>query len=701
MKPTTSTLEKIIDLAYCIHKNNLTYYILKDPDVFLKAFSITEFSFEYLSKLHIVLFPHINSYHLLNQTIETLKQVTQLGQESNYKDLIMELQDSLLLVFNDSPIYNYQLDSYREPPKEELKILATELNKIIKKFDPSNPLVFRCFLSIPSNVSQEEFKVQLNIDNIHYISKCAWFYKPGSEISNKLLHFINENQEHIKSDYEKLVFYLLSSGGDKELMNLNKISQNSSYYLPIHYDLGKPIQATSQMAKNVFNDTLTGEALIKSLLICIDSNIDAHWINKLASNLIYKPRLEPALDIKIINKVIFYIETKNLPIDLESYLGFVRREKKMILPQFIKMIEKRLKADKNNLYELLDENYSKITKTSNKSKNIKLPDLDSKDLIGNVKALIKLNENKILDYKIFDNMNEFIIKTENEEDFMLMLSPYLTYSSAFKYSPDVIMRINSKLNKFKFWDKLSDDDLVNLLYVDSNMKTKMILTDEIKKRIKIIESQTIQKETYNIDKETGLRFYSPFIYHTVYEKRFLVDVEMETGEVPCDYLEYGKFDLCENHLRNIKLFFGMKAALMTNSEVIIPQLENYFYQISNSKDFKQARLKLQRYFWSALNLDLTPCKANTELNFKSALNFVFNTNHHTKSSVIILEDVDFMNNIKGVSGLLLPVKTLCHHFEKELSTKLYPISIKDIQEDNLKELSSHFTLPKKTKTGFN
>ena len=194
----------------------------------------------------------------------------------------------------------------------------------------------------------------------------------------------------------------------------------------------------------------------------------------------------------------------------------------MILPQFIKMIEKRLKADKNNLYELLDENYSKITKTSNKSKNIKLPDLDSKDLIGNVKALIKLNENKILDYKIFDNMNEFIIKTENEEDFMLMLSPYLTYSSAFKYSPDVIMRINSKLNKFKFWDKLSDDDLVNLLYVDSNMKTKMILTDEIKKRIKIIESQTIQKETYNIDKETGLRFYSPFIYHTVYEKRFLV-----------------------------------------------------------------------------------------------------------------------------------------------------------------------------------
>ena len=703
MHPTISAYEKVIDLAYCIHKNNLTYYILKDPNVFLKVFKINEYKFEHLSKVHIVFFPHLTSYTLVNQLIDTLNQVTKLGEESQYKDLIMELQDSLLLVFNDTPIYNYQLDSYIEPPTEELKKLAIQLNEIIKKYDNSSSLVFRCSLSIPSNISQDEFNVQLNTDNIHYISKSAWFYKPGSEISNKLLNFVNENKAHLKSDYEKLVYYLLASGADKELVNFDEIDQSSPFFLPICYDLGKSLQVTNQMAKNIFNDTLTGEALIKSLLLCIDSNIDIKWIRKLASNLNYKSMLEPALDIKLINKVIFYFETKNLAIDSDSYLEFIRREKKLILPQFIKMIENKLNAEKINLNELLEENHLKIKKTFNSStnSNIKSLDVNPKDLLGNIKEMNKLIKNKIIDYKIFDNMNEFIIKTENAEDFMRVLSPYLSYSSVIKYSPEIVIRINSKLNKFKMWDKLSDDDFVNLLYVDSNMKTKMILTDDLKKRIKTAELNLFQKETVNVDEETGLNFYSPFSYDTVYEKRFLVNTEMESGEKPCDYLDLGKFYLSKNHLRNIKLFFGIKASLTTNSEVIIPQLENYFYRISNTQNFKKAKLKLQRYFWSALNLDLTPHKAATDIHFKSALNFIFNTNHHTKSGVIIFEDEDFMNNMRGVSGLLLPAKTYYNYLEKELGSKLYPISTKDILEDNFKELSFHFTSPKKTKTSFN
>jgi hypothetical protein len=256
-----------------------------------------ELLFHSLCKFQIFLLPHLQNSELLEPTLNALYEKITSGEIKNYIELIKELQETVLLTLQEEPIFNYQLESY-EWIDLKVIILANELNSLIKSMNPSHPLVFQFYSRTRSEMKVQDFQVEIDLKNVFDMSKCAWIYKPGAEISQNLLNFLMRQECSLarSHDFQEAVFYLLASGASKDSVNFELIDQDSPYFLAICFELGKVPLVTEKILNNIRHVSLGGEALLKSILVSIEAGVDKRQIQRLALNLTFKPELNPDID---------------------------------------------------------------------------------------------------------------------------------------------------------------------------------------------------------------------------------------------------------------------------------------------------------------------------------------------------------------------------------------------------------------------
>lgn len=602
-----------------------------------------------------------------------------------------QLQEILLDMAKETPLFNYQFESFSTFPFEILNHLCKGINEVLLCHSPGSNAVYMFYNSLFANSPPplKVFEPSPGPENVSSYTKCLW--RHASQFSSQTVaDAVWKSMGVVKdlSDTESL-YYLTSCIEDPNTIVAAQELKLSNYYLSICYNLQKtPKEPLERIMENLEISLLYGEVLIKTIIMLCRLN-EFSLIDKATFNLGYKSRTDPEISEELMKKLIESL-TASLYTKVDFYAlstFFIQNAEKISDSQFISLFN-YMKDNWNEVNPLFSSKVEKIMdygqlnqilmiQTSEISRK-KIIDLQKKFEISPQNKLILeiMAKHKVYIHSILVKYINLFNKIKKDQDLLAIVSYILEILSFSTNSRDIVEKVALAIEKFKLWDKLTVKDSTNLYFLLIHTSISGFSVPETFNRnfISLIFRQDAYEEKI-LNTSNGLMFYKAFKYCTELEPRFLVSNDPSFNKKPqqIHFLP----DLPPDEL--LKL---VKLNAVFNSKALEPPpecrsaLETFYRQRDSDLSLKNLKKEVIETIDSASNSQYQSANMKENVNDKKTgwkidISKITPTKH-----ILLLSEGDFYCTETGEESINLLQQTIQKQLSLSTSHTILQISSK-------------------------
>ncbi|CAG9315179.1 unnamed protein product [Blepharisma stoltei] len=702
------------DFVYFLHDKKIFSQLVSRINLFKMCLETKE-NIDLISALRLTVayLPHLVDEALLYKLLEEMSKYNK--NDSVWADnqiYLSQILDIIVKLSKEKPIFNYQIQSIVQV-QSRLKIqLARNIVDILEVVSPYCGALYRYY---SSNLCKEIPSAEILLrpqttESIQPYARILWKYRnkltnlQKIEVVEKGLIILQENlKAHEAAYYFSCVFPELAPDSTDLYISIQNIKiiigkfikEQGPFTLGIAYNLSHTptFDALNEMIYNVDVQSLWGEILIKTLIML--SKAERNDLFSLGTpNLSYIDESEPKFPISLMKEFLNVLcRSSSLPVDLIaiskcfSYYMDDLSDKELLMlgsllrskwSQIDKPLKKKLEAIElkvgSELTRLIDFSESNEVRKAlaTKYENI-YPS------IKNVHILEGLAQHRLFIPSVYNKYISLLPRVKEERDLLSIISQMLSSLSVIGFSTNVVNSVNSIIDRYRLWQYISFDSLVNYLFVHSrNPEIFSTVPSAIKERF--IDRFNTRNRTDEIflNPKSQLMCYRPFLYSTVLEPRFIISNDASKSSKELSYSEKPQMPFHEV-LFNCKIHAILNILNLEHTETCLQAVDTFYLDRKNSDDiydFKMKFVQILGQIWKIRNFTMEESEKDAVTKWKPDL--LFNS---AKVGIIYNQEGDMVYNENGEEvGTVFMSKVIKDQLEKLGGIKVVQINSKTWKE---------------------